>query len=70
MAPVLWPIREGAQPQQRFFADGRFFSNDRKARFIAPEIPALRTEIQRGAAAAAEHRPHPRPVAHHDPAPA
>jgi assimilatory nitrate reductase catalytic subunit len=48
MAPVLWPIREGAQPQQRFFADGRFFSNDRKARFVAPEIPALRTETSAG----------------------
>jgi assimilatory nitrate reductase catalytic subunit len=44
MAPVLWPIREGAQPQPRFFAEGGFFSNDRKARFIAPEIPALRSE--------------------------
>ena len=31
-------------PQPRFFADGGFFANDRKARFIAPEIPALRTE--------------------------
>jgi assimilatory nitrate reductase catalytic subunit len=45
LAPVLWPIRLGdIQPQQRFFADGGFFANDRKARFIAPEIPALRTE--------------------------
>jgi assimilatory nitrate reductase catalytic subunit len=44
MAPVLWPIREDAQPQARFFAEGGFFSNDGKARFIAPEIPALRTE--------------------------
>jgi assimilatory nitrate reductase catalytic subunit len=44
MTPVLWPMREGAEPQQRFFAEGGFFSNDRKARFIAPEIPALRTE--------------------------
>src|SRR5882724_9835308 len=45
LAPVLWPIRPGdIQPQQRFFADGGFFTNDRKARFIAPEIPALRTE--------------------------
>jgi assimilatory nitrate reductase catalytic subunit len=45
MAPVLWPIRPGdIQPQQRFFADGGFFANDHKARFIAPEIPALRTE--------------------------
>src|SRR3984885_5077605 len=48
MAPVLWPIREGGEPQQRFFSDGRFFSNDRKARFIAPEIPALRTETSAG----------------------
>ena len=44
MAPVQWPIRLGAQPQPRLFADGGFFSNDHKARFVAPEIPALRTE--------------------------
>jgi assimilatory nitrate reductase catalytic subunit len=45
LAPVLWPVRLGdIQPQQRFFADGGFFTDDRKARFIAPEIPALRTE--------------------------
>ena len=44
MAPVQWPIRLDAQPQARFFDDGGFFSNDRKARFIAPEMPALRTE--------------------------
>ena len=44
MAPVQWPIRQGADPQARFFADGGFFANDFKARFIAPEIPALRTE--------------------------
>ena len=44
LAPVQWPIRRNAQPQARFFAEGGFFANDRKARFIAPEIPALRTE--------------------------
>src|SRR5471032_2343804 len=45
MAPVLWPMRAGdAGSQTRFFAEGGFFSSDRKARFIAPEIPALRTE--------------------------
>ncbi len=45
LKPVLWPIRLGdIQLQQRFFADGGFFTNDDKARFIAPEIPALRTE--------------------------
>jgi assimilatory nitrate reductase catalytic subunit len=48
MAPVLWPLREGAEPRQRFFAAGGFYSNDRKARFIAPEIPALRTETTAG----------------------
>ena len=68
MAPVQWPLREGdASRRQRFFAEGGFFTNDRKARFVAPEIPALRSETSAGAAAAAEHRPHPRPVAHHDP---
>ena len=45
LAPVLWPIRTGdSRPQPRFFADGGFFANDHKARFVAPEIPALRTE--------------------------
>ncbi|MEH2568204.1 nitrate reductase [Bradyrhizobium sp. AZCC 2289] len=44
MAPVQWPIRLNEQPQARFFGEGGFFSNDNRARFIAPEIPALRTE--------------------------
>jgi assimilatory nitrate reductase catalytic subunit len=49
MAPVLWPHRLGdTEPQQRFFSDGGFFSNDHKARFIAPEVPALRTETTAG----------------------
>jgi assimilatory nitrate reductase catalytic subunit len=48
MAPVQWPAREGALEQARFFAEGGFFSNDRTARFIAPEIPALRTETTAG----------------------
>jgi assimilatory nitrate reductase catalytic subunit len=49
MAPVLWPHRLGdTEPQQRFFADGGFFANDHKARFIAPEIPGLRTETTAG----------------------
>ena len=48
MAPVLWPSREGASPQQRLFADGGFFATDGKARFVAPEIPALRTETTAG----------------------
>jgi assimilatory nitrate reductase catalytic subunit len=45
MTPVLWPHRSGdTEPQQRFFAAGGFFANDHKARFVAPEVPALRTE--------------------------
>src|ERR1700675_371009 len=41
MAPVQWPTRSGdAEPQQRFFTEGGFFANARRARFIAPEIPA------------------------------
>jgi len=38
--PVIWK-RQGTD-DARFFADGGFFAPDRKARFIAPEIPALR----------------------------
>jgi assimilatory nitrate reductase catalytic subunit len=48
LASMLWPLREGGQPKQRFFADGRFYAQDRKARFIAPEVPALRTETHAG----------------------
>src|SRR5882724_7507393 len=48
MAPAQWPAREHAPPQQRFFAEGGFFANDYKARFIAPDIPALRTETTAG----------------------
>jgi assimilatory nitrate reductase catalytic subunit len=44
MAPVQWPICEGAQPQARFFAEGGFFTADHMARFVSPEIPSLRTE--------------------------
>jgi assimilatory nitrate reductase catalytic subunit len=48
MTPVQWPVREGGMPQARFFASGGFYSSDRKARFIAPEIPALRSETSAG----------------------
>jgi assimilatory nitrate reductase catalytic subunit len=45
MAPVTWPLRpEDVEPQPRFFSGGGFFTSDRKACFVAPEIPALRTE--------------------------
>jgi len=47
--PVLWPNRPGdSEPQPRFFADGGFYGSDRRARFAAPDIPALRTETHAG----------------------
>ena len=49
LAPVQWPTRiDSSQPQRRFFADGGFFTNDFKARFVAPEIPALRSVTTAG----------------------
>ncbi len=48
MMPVQWPLREGTEPQARFFAGGNFYTNDHKARFVAPEIPALRSETSAG----------------------
>lgn len=44
MKPAIWPARADGQTQLRFFAEGGFYTPDRKARFIAPEIPALKTE--------------------------
>src|SRR5262249_32688366 len=32
----------------RFFADGGFYAADRKARFAAPDVPALRSETSPG----------------------
>ena len=43
LEPVQWPLRvQAKRRQRRFFADGVFFTPDRKARFVAPEPPALR----------------------------
>ena len=42
LEPVQWPLRAGDMPgERRFFAAGDFFTPDRKARFVAPEPPAL-----------------------------
>jgi assimilatory nitrate reductase catalytic subunit len=48
MAPVQWPLPDGGEPQARLFASGDFYTQDRKARFIAPEIPALKSETSAG----------------------
>jgi assimilatory nitrate reductase catalytic subunit len=49
MSPLQWPMQWGdIEPQPRFFARGGFFTNDGKARFVAPEVPALRAETSAG----------------------
>jgi len=46
LEPVIWPVRSGESAEDsRFFAEGGFFTPDRKARFVAPEAPALHTAI-------------------------
>ena len=44
LPPTLWPARLDASVSERFFAEGGFFTGDQRARFVAPEIPALRGE--------------------------
>lgn len=44
MKPSIWPSRANGPLQLRFFAEGGFYTHDRKARFVAPEIPALKSE--------------------------
>src|SRR5579871_2277540 len=49
MSPILWPFRFGdLEPLQRFFSKGEFYGSERKARFVAPERPLLRTETNEG----------------------
>jgi len=44
--PVQWPARAGEErADTRFFAQGGFFTSDRKARLVAPEMPALRRAL-------------------------
>ncbi|PWR22270.1 nitrate reductase [Zavarzinia compransoris] len=45
LAPFHWPQPAGEAPRARFFADGRFYTPDRKARFVATpyRAPAGRT---------------------------
>src|SRR3954451_3310336 len=41
LEPVQWPVPAGSrQRRARFFAEGGFFTPDRKARFVAPAAPA------------------------------
>lgn len=43
LPPTLWPLRADGSQQTRLFAEGGFHTDDGKARFIAPEVPRLRS---------------------------
>ena len=44
LTPFQWPQAwEQARGDTRFFAEGSFFTPDRRARFVAPETPALQS---------------------------
>jgi assimilatory nitrate reductase catalytic subunit len=43
LEPVQWPQFADRAGCVRLFASGGFFTSDRKARFVAPEAPALRS---------------------------
>jgi assimilatory nitrate reductase catalytic subunit len=44
--PVQWPARAGApKADTRFFADGKFFTADGKARMVAPEMPRPQADV-------------------------
>ena len=65
--PVMWPLPESAERgEKRFFADGGFFTSDRRGRFIAPAISAAAGGDQRGFSASPQYRTPARSMAHHD----
>jgi assimilatory nitrate reductase catalytic subunit len=45
LGPFQWPRRAGAKPLQRVFAEGGFFTRDRKARFVAVASPRLAAAV-------------------------
>jgi assimilatory nitrate reductase catalytic subunit len=45
LKPVQWPCAEGREPQERLFADGSFFTPDRRGRLISIEQPALALDV-------------------------
>jgi assimilatory nitrate reductase catalytic subunit len=48
LQPTLWPVRGDGRQQARLFADGDFHTDDGRARFVAPEVPRLRTGTSAG----------------------
>ena len=45
LEPFQWPLRGGDAPTPRLFADGGFFTADRKARFVAIAPPRLSAAV-------------------------
>ncbi|MCW5680344.1 MAG: molybdopterin-dependent oxidoreductase [Xanthobacteraceae bacterium] len=46
LEPVLWPVRAGTKKSApRFFDNGHFYTADQRAKFVAPEQPALREDV-------------------------
>jgi len=46
LKPIQWPVKKAGQGTARMFTDGRFFTNNRKAKFIAiePRPPVNKTD--------------------------
>ena len=65
--PVQWPLRKGEKPvERRFFAAGGFFTPDRQGEVRDARAAGIARRDLGRVPIAAEHRAHPRPVAHHD----
>jgi len=46
LEPIQWPVRAGEyEGRARLFADGWFYTPDRRAKFVAPAAPALATRV-------------------------
>ncbi len=45
MQPFQWPWRKGHAPQRRFFAEGGFYTPDKRARLVAVADPALASPV-------------------------
>ena len=45
LEPFQWPLWPGAKPTERLFANGQFFTKDRKARFVAIAPPRLAAPV-------------------------
>ena len=67
MAPVQWPIRAGRAAAGALLCRRRLFCQRPQGAFRRAGNSGAAHRDHGRTAAAAEHRPHPRPMAHHDP---